>query len=283
MVQTYFNALRGQRHQLHDLADFRALYDQLLAGELDADHLPDGELFRATPVVIGNGLKVYHRPPRTEAAVQAALQELLPFMNYQSIPALYRGAITHFFFENTHPFLDGNGRMGRYLLASYLANKYDAFTGLSVSSAIYQQQDHYYKTFVRADAVDNRADLTGFTTALVGMIVAEQERVLARLTEAVATYLEAIQTIKTTVPETATDDLTYQVVERYVQSRLFNQERFMAIQDRELVRQLNEETGASQRQIRQTIERLAAAGVLEQVTARPKRHQILERYLVAED
>lgn len=83
-------------------------------------------------------------------------------MNNDETPSIYNVLVTHFFFENTHPFLDGNGRMGRYLLSSYIANKFDRFTEFSVATGIHNNVQQYYKVFKEADNAENRADLTSF-------------------------------------------------------------------------------------------------------------------------
>jgi Fic family protein len=54
-------------------------------------------------------------PPPPEY-VEPALQDLLHFVNRDDLPAALQAAIAHAQFETIHPFLDGNGRVGRILI-----------------------------------------------------------------------------------------------------------------------------------------------------------------------
>jgi Fic family protein len=54
-------------------------------------------------------------PPPPEY-VEMGLQDLLRFINREDLPAALQAAIAHAQFETIHPFLDGNGRVGRILI-----------------------------------------------------------------------------------------------------------------------------------------------------------------------
>lgn len=130
------------------------------------------------------------------------MSSVIKFMNDESMPALYKALITHFFFENTHPFLDGNGRMGRYLLSTYLSSKYDRFTGFSVATAILAHIQQYYKDFIVADNAENYADLTLFIQSLLEILTSQQQENIATLNQLKALLNDAEQTISKWIKNT---------------------------------------------------------------------------------
>ncbi len=73
--------------------------------------------FRASQNWIGGsrpGNAVYVPPPRDE--VVSLMGQIETFYHeQQSLPALVKAALIHVQFETIHPFLDGNGRLGRLL------------------------------------------------------------------------------------------------------------------------------------------------------------------------
>jgi Fic family protein len=56
----------------------------------------------------------YIPPPETD--VQRLVEDLVAFMNRSDLPATAQAAIAHAQFETIHPFIDGNGRVGRCLI-----------------------------------------------------------------------------------------------------------------------------------------------------------------------
>jgi Fic family protein len=61
------------------------------------------------------------------------------------LPLLIRCALLHYQFETIHPFLDGNGRIGRLFIILYLLDRGRLPTPLlSISSYFDQRKEEYY-------------------------------------------------------------------------------------------------------------------------------------------
>lgn len=61
-------------------------------------------------------------PPHTRVADCMSELELFLHMTDDGRPTLVRAALAHVQFETIHPFLDGNGRLGRLLITFLLIN-----------------------------------------------------------------------------------------------------------------------------------------------------------------
>lgn len=61
-------------------------------------------------------------PPPPEQ-VEGLLQDVCVFMNRTDLPALVQAAVVHAQFETIHPFIDGNGRVGRCLIHAVLKRR----------------------------------------------------------------------------------------------------------------------------------------------------------------
>ena len=97
----------------------REIHGKLLARGRGADKEP-GEFRRSQNWIGGTrpGNAQYVPPPPYHVAdCMAALER---FLHNPDIPALIKAALAHVQFETIHPFLDGNGRTGRQLIALIL-------------------------------------------------------------------------------------------------------------------------------------------------------------------
>jgi Fic family protein len=98
-------------------------------------------------------------PPHTDA--EAAFGDLEKFLHDTSpIPALIRIGLAHAQFETIHPFLDGNGRIGRLLITFFLCNQ-DLLQKpvLYISYFFKLHRDEYYS---RLQAVRDHGDWEGW-------------------------------------------------------------------------------------------------------------------------
>lgn len=72
----------------------------------------------------GSTLKNARYIPPNPEDMQQAMSDLEKYMNSDdSLNPLVRAALIHYQFETIHPFLDGNGRVGRLLITLFLINK----------------------------------------------------------------------------------------------------------------------------------------------------------------
>ena len=128
-VEEVVNYVKALNYGLERLREFpmslrliREIHEVLMAGVRGGDKTP-GE-FRKSQNWIGppgSTLKdaTFVPPPPYEA--EKALGELELYLHQsQTLPALVDCAMIHYLFETIHPFLDGNGRLGRLLITFYL-------------------------------------------------------------------------------------------------------------------------------------------------------------------
>jgi bacterial regulatory protein len=171
----------GERRPPDTVKEVRNLYDTLLEGHLDDENRLDGALFRAGPVHITSGTKVVHKPPMGEEAIIANVQAALNHALDPNVPALFSAIAAHFMVEYTHPFYDGNGRLGRYLLVAHLGQTLTRLTTLTLPSTLNIQKSRYYKAFSAAEEPLNYGEVTGFLHVFLGLIEQAQEHLVDEL------------------------------------------------------------------------------------------------------
>ena len=139
----------------------REIHKILMTG-VRGEHKAPGE-FRISQNWIGGSMPstaVYVPPPYTE--IDECLSDFEKFINNEKIdtPDLIKIAILHYQFESIHPFLDGNGRIGRLIVPLYIQSKGMLQKScLYISDYIERNKDTYYDMLTR---VRTRNDMIGW-------------------------------------------------------------------------------------------------------------------------
>lgn len=127
-VQNYIKALDHAIQSLHQLPFSSRLIKQthkiLLKGVRGKHKLP-GEFRRSQNWIGGASLKDATFVPPIHSSIHECLNDLEKFAHNQEhfFPDLLKIALIHYQFETIHPFLDGNGRVGRLLISLLLVEK----------------------------------------------------------------------------------------------------------------------------------------------------------------
>ncbi len=123
----------------------------LRAHEILMKGLIDGAgKFRNRSVGIVKGGEVAHLAPPAEH-VPHLIKDLFEYLKTGQDPILIRSTVVHYEIEFIHPFLDGNGRMGRLWQTLILIQEYPVFQYLPFETIIKARQDDYYRALSLSD------------------------------------------------------------------------------------------------------------------------------------
>lgn len=106
--------------------------------------------YRTKGIGIIKGDKVENIAPPAEN-VPFLMKDLFDYLNDSEELTLIKSCVFHYEMEFIHPFLDGNGRMGRLWQTLILLSEYPVFEFLPFETLISQTQDEYYASLSLSD------------------------------------------------------------------------------------------------------------------------------------
>lgn len=111
------------------------------------------------------GIAIYLPPRPTQ--ISSLLNRLLKYVNSQKEPFVpIRACIAHYTFEKIHPFLDGNGRVGRLFLHAILAKgEYGMKSLTSIEEYLDNHRSEYYRSLEEPEK-----DVTDYLEFILGAL-----------------------------------------------------------------------------------------------------------------
>jgi len=257
-IRALEHGLKRQRELPLSLRLIREMHRLLLAGVRGEDKRP-GE-FRTTQVHVGPlGAGIEEAtfvPPPPGEELKKALDGLEKYLHAPSnLPPVVRLALVHYQFESIHPFVDGNGRIGRLLISLMLCLEGVLPMPLLYLSAYFQKtRQEYYDELLRANQRGTWNDWLMYFArgvALESMDAVDRAR---RLKDLQAEYIKKVRTARTSA-------LLTRLVEE-----LFNQPMVTVSKVADLL-------GVTPNTAQKHIDRLMKHRILREVTGR-KRNRI---------
>lgn len=130
--------------------------------------------YRKQGVGIVKGAKVEHIAPPYEH-VPHLMKDLFEYLKDSDELTLIKSCVFHYEMEFIHPFLDGNGRMGRLWQTLILMAEYPVFEFLPFETLISKTQDEYYRSLALSD---KSGKSTCFIEYMLGVIEKSLESLL---------------------------------------------------------------------------------------------------------
>jgi len=122
--------------------------------------------YRTRGVRVVKGSQVAHLAPPAEN-VPGLMKDLFRYLKEDNDLDLIKSCVFHYELEFIHPFLDGNGRMGRLWQTVILKEKYPIFESLPFETLISKTQNDYYNALAVSDKAGKS---TVFIEYMLGII-----------------------------------------------------------------------------------------------------------------
>lgn len=128
--------------------------------------------YRNQSVGVVKGAEVEHIAPPFEN-VPHLMKDLFEYLKKSDEIELIKSCVFHYEMEFIHPFLDGNGRMGRLWQTLILMEKYPIFEFLPFETLISQDQEKYYKALAESDKAGNSTKFIEYMLNVIDISIRE--------------------------------------------------------------------------------------------------------------
>ncbi len=128
----------------------------------------DAGKLRRTSVGIVKGSDISHiAPPRDR--VLPLMNDLFIYLKNDDDLLLIKSCVFHYEFEFIHPFIDGNGRMGRLWQTMILKDYSQVFEYLPIETLIKERQQDYYNILGKSDSQGSSTSFIEFMLDIINL------------------------------------------------------------------------------------------------------------------
>ncbi|MFV0267856.1 MAG: Fic family protein [Draconibacterium sp.] len=121
---------------------------------------------RTGSVGIAKGSAIAHIAP-PGALVHSLMSDLFEYLKNDDDLILIKSCVFHYELEFIHPFVDGNGRIGRLWQTMILKEHSPVFEFLPIESLVKQKQQEYYKVLGQSDKQGNSTSFIEFMLEII--------------------------------------------------------------------------------------------------------------------
>jgi len=141
---------------ISSIEDFIEIHDIMTFGTIKKPG------FREEGVGVYDGDTLIYKAPEHDQ-VPTLVKRLFDWYSSSRSPMIVKSAVMHFYIEAIHPFIDGNGRMGR-LWQNAILREYDpGFMIVSIEYSIRNMQKEYYEVLERCQKTSDCTEFIEFS------------------------------------------------------------------------------------------------------------------------
>jgi Fic family protein len=134
--------------------------------------IEDAGKYRSQSVGIVKGSELAHVAPPFKN-VPDLMKDLFQYLQKSDEIELIKSCVFHYEMEFIHPFLDGNGRMGRLWQTLILMEKYPVFEFLPFETLISNDQGNYYKALAESDKLGESTTFIEYMLRIIDLSLGE--------------------------------------------------------------------------------------------------------------
>lgn len=170
--------------------------------------LPSKGRLRQEPIGVIRPGDIFHAAPPWQQ-VDPLMRTLFTYLTTSEDHWLMKSSRFHFQLEYIHPFVDGNGRMGRLWQTRLLMEYHPIFEFLPVEDLVRKNQNEYYRELSVGDDTGN---CTGFIELMLGLVGDSLDGLITETRAVTLTAMDRLEIAMHAIGKTSFSRKNYQVI-----------------------------------------------------------------------